>query len=69
MGGGSEHGAVYQSLGASRLMNKPREREMTKRDWEALYLVMQLSEQIVLYGESALHNFVAAMRASGKENA
>ena len=35
---------------------------MTKRDWEALYLVMLLQEQIVLYGEDALHNFVAGMR-------
>lgn len=41
---------------------RPREREMTKRDWMALHLVTQLSEQIVLYGEGALHNFVAAMR-------
>ena len=38
------------------------EREMTKRDWMALHLVMQLQEQIALYGEVALHNFVAAAR-------
>ncbi len=35
-----------------------REREMTKRDWHALYLVMRLQEQIVLYGADVLDDFI-----------
>jgi hypothetical protein len=37
-------------------------REMTKRDWKALYLVHRLAEQIVLHGADALDTFIAAMR-------
>ena len=43
------------------------EREMTKRDWEALYVAVKLSEQIVLYGADALDTFIEAMRAPTAE--
>lgn len=40
----------------------PNAREMTVRDWKALYLAYRLMEQIVLHGAAALDTFVAAMR-------
>ena len=43
-----------------------RERTMTERDWCALYLVLRLQEQIVLYGASALDTFLSAMASTGR---
>lgn len=44
---------------ARRSTTQP-DREMTKRDWQALHLTLILQEQIVLYGAVALERFWAA---------
>lgn len=40
------------------------ERQMTKRDWKALYVVHRLAEQVVLHGAGALDTFAEAWSAA-----